>query len=193
MSLLEEWRSIAYDYTKSKSEIDFFWNQYFKKEAQFYSKLLNITEHPILDTVENFAVKFDTDIITMVGFLDGINDSLKIPNNIEKVTEKTIVTLDYDLETLYQNAIKSDAKHIYTLTIWDTVLPNRKSISLQSIENKNISLQPIQNKPKCPICGSTNLSKITTTKKVMKIAAFGIFGMGDNGKTWKCNNCDSKF
>ena len=49
------------------------------------------------------------------------------------------------------------------------------------------------NKPKCPICQSTNLSKITTVQKAGKIALFGIFGMGDNGKTWKCNNCGSKF
>ena len=50
-----------------------------------------------------------------------------------------------------------------------------------------------KNTPKCPICQSTNLSKITTVQKASKIALFGIFGMGDNGKTWKCNNCGSKF
>lgn len=49
------------------------------------------------------------------------------------------------------------------------------------------------NVPKCPICGSTDLSKITATQKAVKIAIFGIFGMGDNGKTWKCNSCGSKF
>lgn len=49
------------------------------------------------------------------------------------------------------------------------------------------------NTPKCPICQSTNLKKISTAKKVGKIAMFGIFGMGDNGKTWQCNNCGSKF
>lgn len=54
-------------------------------------------------------------------------------------------------------------------------------------------IQQSQNVPKCPICQSTNLSKITVTKKAMKIAAFGIFGMGDNGKTYKCENCGSKF
>lgn len=54
---------------------------------------------------------------------------------------------------------------------------------------------PVQsaNVPKCPICQSTNLSKITTAQKAGKIALFGIFGMGDNGKTWKCNDCGSKF
>lgn len=50
-----------------------------------------------------------------------------------------------------------------------------------------------KNVPKCPICGSKNLSKITTAHKAGKIALFGIFGMGDNGKTWKCKNCGSKF
>lgn len=50
-----------------------------------------------------------------------------------------------------------------------------------------------KNVPKCPICQSTNLSKITVAQKAGKIALFGVFGMGDNGKTWKCNNCGSKF
>ena len=49
------------------------------------------------------------------------------------------------------------------------------------------------NVPKCPICQSTNLSKISTVGKAAKIGLFGIFGAGDIGKTWKCNNCGSKF
>ena len=49
------------------------------------------------------------------------------------------------------------------------------------------------NRPKCPICNSTNLSKISTAKKATKVGLFGIFGAGDIGKTWKCNNCGSKF
>lgn len=52
---------------------------------------------------------------------------------------------------------------------------------------------PQLNIPQCPICQSTDLSKISTTKKVAKIATFGLYGAGDIGKTWKCNNCGSKF
>ena len=63
----------------------------------------------------------------------------------------------------------------------------------EQYEKTLINNKPCSNTPHCPICNSTNLSKITTTKKVAKIVAFGIFGMGDNGKTWKCNNCGSKF
>lgn len=61
------------------------------------------------------------------------------------------------------------------------------------LQKATLDKQREQNKPKCPICQSTNLSKITTAQKAGKIALFGIFGMGDNGKTWKCNNCGSKF
>ena len=70
-----------------------------------------------------------------------------------------------------------------------SVTVNKLSVSIQ--HKQDITQQ--QNIPKCPICQSTNLSKITTVQKVGKIALFGIFGMGDNGKTWKCNNCGSKF
>ena len=48
--------------------------------------------------------------------------------------------------------------------------------------------------PKCPTCGSTDLTKITTGTKVAKTVAFGVVGaISDAGKTWKCNNCGSKF
>ena len=70
-----------------------------------------------------------------------------------------------------------------------SVTVNKLSVSIQ--HKQAITQQ--QNIPKCPICQSTNLSKITIVQKAGKIALFGIFGMGDNGKTWKCNNCGSKF
>lgn len=47
--------------------------------------------------------------------------------------------------------------------------------------------------PKCPICGSTNLKKITGTRKAMKIGLFGLFGAGDLGKTYQCEQCGAKF
>ena len=60
-------------------------------------------------------------------------------------------------------------------------------------EKQERQAQQQANAPKCPTCGSTNLSKISGMKKAAKIGFFGIFGAGDLGKTWKCNNCGSKF
>lgn len=49
-------------------------------------------------------------------------------------------------------------------------------------------------KPKCPICGSTDLKKITTSKRVFKTALFGLAGaVDDAGKTYQCGKCKAKF
>ena len=47
---------------------------------------------------------------------------------------------------------------------------------------------------KCPVCQSTNVSKISLTKKIVKTSLFGILGAAsDAGKTYKCNSCGCKF
>lgn len=48
--------------------------------------------------------------------------------------------------------------------------------------------------PKCPICGSTNVNKITVSSRVVKTVVFGVVGtVDDAGKTYKCGNCGSRF
>lgn len=65
-----------------------------------------------------------------------------------------------------------------------------EKITEQRVDEWKSSLHPT---PKCPICGSTRLTKISTLTKAAKISAFGIYGAGDIGKTYKCNNCGAKF
>lgn len=48
--------------------------------------------------------------------------------------------------------------------------------------------------PKCPICGSGNINKIAFGNRAVKTAIFGVAGaVDDAGKTYKCENCGSKF
>lgn len=42
--------------------------------------------------------------------------------------------------------------------------------------------------PKCPVCGSPDLSKIGTASKVLDVAFWG-FASGKVKKTFHCNNC----
>lgn len=58
---------------------------------------------------------------------------------------------------------------------------------MRSQQNSNIGV------PKCPICGSTNLNKITATRKILKVGLFGRLGTGDLGKTYQCCKCGAKF
>lgn len=78
--------------------------------------------------------------------------------------------------------------------------PELKESPEFSIEayNKRINYVPVEylnsSSAKCPTCQSTNVSKITVTKKAVKIGLFGIFGaIDDAGKTYKCNGCGCKF
>ena len=42
--------------------------------------------------------------------------------------------------------------------------------------------------PKCPTCGSTNISKIGTVNRMISTSLFGL-ASSKIGKTHKCNNC----
>lgn len=77
--------------------------------------------------------------------------------------------------------------------VYDRIMKPDPNLTPQEIARVNREAQEALNKPKCPICGSMNLTKISTVGKVAKVGFFGIFGAGDIGKTWKCNNCGSKF
>lgn len=83
------------------------------------------------------------------------------------------------------------ARIVMDFVVDGTPLPS--DLSPAEIARVNREAQEALNKPKCPICGSMNLTKISTVGKVAKVGFFGIFGAGDIGKTWKCNNCGSKF
>lgn len=68
-----------------------------------------------------------------------------------------------------------------------------KYILIERDENY-IPKEKINNIPKCPICGSTNINKITVGSRAFKTAVFGVVGaVDDAGKMYKCGNCGSKF
>ena len=97
-SLLDQWRDMAYDRNLSKNELETFWSRYFSIEKKIYEQLLDNPEEEVRGTVKELAEKYGQDVMTMVGFLDGINDSLKVPNPIETMDENTDVTLVFDKE-----------------------------------------------------------------------------------------------
>ena len=58
----------------------------------------------------------------------------------------------------------------------------------ESMEELNAKQRAIQtSKPKCPMCGSTNISKISTLSRASSIVGFGILSK-KIGKQWQCNN-----
>ena len=123
-TLLETWRGLAYASQKSQRESDMFWANYFNLEKGIYEQILAEPETVVTGTVKELAEKYNVEVLIMVGFLDGINDSLKNPNPIEEMTEDTEVNLGYDIELLYKNMVEARAEWLYTLDAWNTLIPD---------------------------------------------------------------------
>ena len=69
-------RSIAYNQNADKNKLQRFWANYFNIEKNIYEQLLENPDEIVSGTVKELAEKYGQDVMTMVGFLDGINDSL---------------------------------------------------------------------------------------------------------------------
>ena len=95
-TLLEQWRDIAYDQSASNAQMQNFWGSYFVIEKEIYEQLLENPDEEVKGTVKELAEKYGQDVMTMVGFLDGINESLKVENPIETMDEDTVVSLAFD-------------------------------------------------------------------------------------------------
>ena len=104
MALLEKWRATAYSETANKGDLQRLWSAYFQKEKEIYAQLLKNPDEVVEGTVKELADKYSVDVMTMTGFLDGINDSLKEANPIEEMEEDTRVNLGFDKE-LYKNMV----------------------------------------------------------------------------------------
>ena len=72
----------------------------------------------------------------MTGFLDGINDSLKVANPIETMDEDTEVSLAFDKELLYKNMVDAKADWLYELPQWDKIFTEEKKKVLYKEQKK---------------------------------------------------------
>lgn len=156
MALLQEWKDIAYSQQADRAQLQKFWTNYFLIEKGIYEKLLDNPEEVIKGTVKELAEKYDVELMTMVGFLDGINESLKVPNPIEEMDENTEVNLAYDLEKLYKNMVDAKADWLYELPQWDKIFSEekRKELYMEQKKSGTIVKGPkIGRNDPCP-CGS---------------------------------------
>lgn len=156
MALLQDWRSKAYNERANKNDLQKLWSDYFKKEKDIYALLLQNPDEVVTGTVRELADKYGVDIMTMTGFLDGINDSLKEKNDIENMEEDTVVNLGFDKELLYKNMVAAGAEWLYGLDEWNDIYDEetRKRLYLEQKKSGTIVKGPkIYPNDPCP-CGS---------------------------------------
>lgn len=155
MTLLENWRQMAYEAERDAKNEQMFWGAYFSYEQGIYEQVL-ASEEPVSGTVKELAEKFEVELPIMVGYLDGINDSLKAANPIETMEEDTVVSLDFDPEKLYYNMVAAKAEWLYELPQWDRLLTaeRRKELYRQQKSSGTIVKgKKVGRNDPCP-CGS---------------------------------------
>lgn len=156
MSLLQEWRDIAYSQKTDKRQLQKFWTDYFMIEKGIYEKLLSNPDEVVSGTVKELVDKFEIPVLTMVGFLDGIDDSLKVKNPIEEMDENTRVNLAFDKELLYKNMVDAKADWLYELPMWNEIFTDEKRKELYREAKKANTVvkgKKIGRNDPCP-CGS---------------------------------------
>lgn len=156
MGLLKDWRDHAYGLDDRTPEGKQFWLNYFGIEKGIYEQLLKEPTKVVKGTVKELAEKYETNIEIMVGFLDGIDDSLKESNNLDDITEDSEVTIDIDTEKLYMNMVGCNAEWLYTLPEWDAIFNKETRDALYKKEKTShtvVKAPKVGRNDPCP-CGS---------------------------------------
>lgn len=109
--------------------------------------------------------------------------------------------VSYDLSFLLDDSISIPLKgkqlHLLTKCNLKDCLDKTKIIVETNEIPKVLNLKAQEkveekNTPKCPTCQSTNIEKISLTKKAVGGALFGLFS-SDVRKTMHCKNCGAKW
>ena len=167
MALLEKWNEVAYNQALGQEKLQKLWGAYFQEEKEIYSQLLKNPEEVVQGTVKELADKYQVTIMTMTGFLDGINDSLVNPNPIEEMEEDTVVNLGFDKELLYKNMVAVDADWLYQLEEWQDIFDEETRKTLYKEQKSSTTIvkeAKIYPNDPCP-CGSGKKYKKCCGKK----------------------------
>ena len=155
-TLLEQWQSIAYNEKADRGQLQRFWGSYFQIEKEIYEQLLENPDEEVKGTVKELAEKYGQEVLTMVGFLDGINESLKEPNPIETMDEDTEVSLAFDKEKLYKNMVAAKADWLYGLPQWKAIYSEEELKKMYKEQKESGTIRKekkIGRNDPCP-CGS---------------------------------------
>ena len=150
MALLEQWRKVAYNEQAGQDQLQQLWSKYFQEERDIYAQLLKNPDEVVEGSVKELAEKYGVSIMTMTGFLDGINDSLVKANPIEEMEEDTVVNLGFD------KALAAEADWLYNLEEWNDIFDEETRKTLYKEQKASTTIvkeEKIYPNDPCP-CGS---------------------------------------
>ena len=154
MSLFKDWEYLIENQT-DESFPDF-WEKYSSTEKKIYSDILDRPYEKVTGTFQELVDKYEADPVIFMGFLDGINTSLREEQDLDSFDENTQISLDIDLEKLFYNMLVAGADYLFTLPQWETILSEEKRLEIVKEYKRSKTVvkekEPGRNDP-CP-CGS---------------------------------------
>ena len=155
MTLFEQWRELIENQTDETFRD--FWTEYSGAETKIYSAILDKPEEKVSGKIGELAAAHDVRPVIYMGFLDGINTSLKGGEiELENLDENSEIELDIDFEKLLYNMLAADAEYLYTLPQWEEVLEADKIKEIVKAFKKSKTVvkgEKIGRNDPCP-CGS---------------------------------------
>ena len=144
MNLYEKWTNMVTEFVKTKGEIAF-WNEYKNVELKIYKDILGNKNFSFKSSVLDLSKKYDINEDFIVGFVDGINESLNKQNDIENITVEEEIEFEIDVEKLYFNMLDAKADYLYNLKEWKEILSIEKIKSITSNwRSSKIVLNPVK-------------------------------------------------
>jgi len=155
MGLYTDWTDMVVNFVKQRGE-DSFWDEYGRMETRIYTQVLSNYKEPLKGTIAELAKKFETSPEFFMGFVDGLNDSLKESYDLEKIEADQELVFDIDYEKLYFNMLDAKADYLYNLPQWEGIfsVEKRKEIRKAWKDSKTIVKEnKVGRNDPCP-CGS---------------------------------------
>ena len=146
---------------RDQTSYTYYINTYYTMEKEAYDKILSaypdnkeFTSGKASELAKKLGFNADTMDI-FVGFLDGIQTSLKKEIDVKAVDDETEIDLDIDYEKLYYNMRDAKATWLFKLPSWKKVLPDDKAAEIaREYRDANIAhSEKIGRNDPCP-CGS---------------------------------------
>ena len=144
MNLYEKWTNMVTEFVKTKGEIAF-WNEYKNVELKIYKDILGNKNFSFKSSVLDLSKKYDINEDFIVGFVDGINESLNKQIDVENITVEEEIEFEIDVEKLYFNMLDAKADYLYNLKEWKEILSSEKIKSITSNwRSSKIVLNPVK-------------------------------------------------
>ena len=154
MTLFEEWKNLIENQTEET--FPEFWKEYSEAETKIYSDILDKPQEKVTGTLGELASKYDVRPVIFMGFLDGINTSIKKSNDFESYDEASQVEIESEPEKLFYNMLAAGADYLYGLPQWTDILgeDKMKEIAKEYKKSKTVVKgKKIGRNEPCP-CGS---------------------------------------